>query len=140
MPHVTVLAELRGSLTDVTSIAGKLAARTGPLQTTLTTIEWTPGEYYRSFFALVAETEALAKLHRDTCEIAGECPRRPYHLSLMYTDRLSNAERAAIRDSIYQQRGGQGFGMELLLTRLQVCSSSGLPPEEWTCPVAIALH
>lgn len=139
MPHVTAVGELNGSLGDITRVTKKLAHRTGPLETTLTRIEWAPNDYYRSFYALVNETKAFSKLYDDTCEIMAKCPTRPYHLSIMYTDKLRDSDKIALRDSIYAKRGGSGFMMKLQLTRLRICSTSDLPPEKWTCPIEIRL-
>lgn len=140
VPHVTVVGEVKGSLEEATRRARALARRTGPLEARLTTIAWAPDEYYRAFYLVVEETPAFTKLYEDTCEIAGKCHRRPYHLSLLYTDKLSDQEKVAIRDSLYAARGGPAFGMPIRITRLLMCSTSGLPPEQWTCPAEIRLE
>jgi len=139
-PHMTVVGDVAGSLDDITRRAKLLATRTPALEATLTTVGWHAGDFFRSFYVLIEETPPLSKLYRDTCEIVGRCQTRPFHMSLMYTDQLSDSARAAIRDSLYAIRGGSGFGTTLRLDRLTVCASAGLPPERWTCPVSIDLR
>jgi len=137
---VTVVGDVQGTLDDIAQRAEKLAQRTGPLDAWLTSIEWKRGEYYRSFYVLIDETPGLSKLYEDTCAVIGKCQTRPYHMSIMYTDTLSDSARAAIRDSLYRRRGGKSLGSTVRLTRLLVCSTSGLPPEKWTCPKEIKLE
>jgi hypothetical protein len=88
---------------------------------------------------LIDETAGFSKLYEDTCAFIGKCQTRPYHMSIMYTDKLSASAKAAIRDSLYAQRGAKRFGATVRLSRLLVCSTSGMPPEEWTCPKEITL-
>jgi hypothetical protein len=140
MPHVTVVGDVQGTLDDITHRAEKLAQRTGLLDARLTSIGWTPGNYFRSFYVLIDETAGFSKLYVDTCAVIGKCQTRPYHMSIMYTDTLSDSARAAIRDSLYAGRGSRTFGSTVRLTRLLVCSTSGLPPEKWTCPKEIKLE
>jgi Cyclic phosphodiesterase-like protein len=139
IPHVTVVGDVPGTLDEITHRAETLARRTNVLEARLTSIEWTHGNYFRSFYVLIDETAAVSKLYDDTCAVIGKCQTRPYHMSMMYTDRLSDSARAAIRDSLYA-RGARTFGATVRLTRLVVCFTTGLPPEEWTCPAEIALH
>ena len=75
-----------------------------------------------------------------TCAIIGKCQTRPYHMSIMYTDKLSDSAKTAIRDSLYTRRGGLSFGPTVRLTRMLVCFTTGLPPEEWVCPKEIKLE
>jgi hypothetical protein len=133
MPHVTVVGDVPGTLDDIANRANALARRTGVLDARLTSIEWTR-DYYRSFIVLIDETAGFAKLYEDTCAVIGKCQTRPYHVSLMYTDALGDSARAAIRDSLYARRGARSFGSTIRLTRLLVCFTSGLRPEEWRCP------
>jgi len=140
MPHVTVVGDVEGTLNDIAQRAETLAQRTGALDARLTSIAWTRGEYYRSFYMLIDETPGFSKLYEDTCAVIGKCQTRPYHMSIMYTDELSDSARAAIRDSLYARRGARNFGTTVRLTRLLVCRTSGLPPEKWTCPEEIQLE
>jgi hypothetical protein len=140
MPHVTVVGDVQGTLEDITQRAERLAQSTSALDARLTSIEWTPGSYFRSFVVLINETPGFSKLYEDTCTIVGKCQTRPYHLSVMYTDKLSDSARAAIRDSLYARRSAKTFGSTVRLARLLVCFTSGLPPEEWTCPREIKLE
>jgi len=140
MPHVTVVGDVQGTPGDIAKRAAKLGQRTGVLEARLTSIEWTRGDYYRSFYVRVDETAAFSKLYEDTCAVIGKCQTRPYHMSIMYTDTLSDSARAAIRDSLYRRRGGKSLGSTVRLTRLLVCFTSGLPPEKWTCPEEIQLE
>jgi hypothetical protein len=139
MPHVTVVGDVPGTLDDVAQRAEKLAQRTGTLEAHLTSIQWIPGNYFRSFIVLIDETAGFGKLYEDTCKVVGKCQTRPYHLSLMYTDKLSDSARAAIRDSLYAQRGARSLGMTVRLSRLLVCFTSGLPPEARSCPAGYPL-
>ena len=132
-PHVTVVGDVPGTLDDVARRANDVARRTGVLEARLTSIEWTR-DYYRSFIVLIAETAGFSRLYEDTCAVIGKCQTRPYHMSIMYTDKLSDSARSAIRASLYARRGAGTFGRTVRLTRLLVCFTSGLPPEEWTCP------
>jgi hypothetical protein len=139
MPHVTVVGDIHGTWNDVGHRAEQLAQRTGVLQARLTSIEWTAGNYFRSFYVLIDETARFSKLYEDTCALIGKCQTRPYHMSIMYTDKLSDSAKAGIRDSLYARRGAKGLGATVTLTRLLICSTAGMPPEEWTCPKEITL-
>jgi hypothetical protein len=139
IPHVTVVADVPGTLDDIAHRANDLARRMGALEARLTSIEWTH-DYYRSFIVLIDETAGFAKLYGDTCAVIGKCQTRPYHMSIMYADKLGDSARAAIRDSLYTGRGARTLGRTVKLTRLLVCFTSGLPPEEWTCPREIKLE
>ena len=140
MPHVTVVGDVEGTLDTIVRRAERLAQRTGVLEARLTSIEWTRGNYYRSFYVLIDETAGFSKLYADTCAVIGKCQTRPYHMSIMYTDTLSDSARAAIRDSLYARRGAKSVGSTVQLTRLLVCFTSDLPPEKWTCPKEIKLE
>jgi hypothetical protein len=61
-------------------------------------------------------------------------------MSIMYTDKLSDSAKAAIRDSLYARRSAKTLGATVRLTRLLVCFTSGIPPEEWNCPKEIKLE
>jgi hypothetical protein len=137
---VTVVGDVQGTLKDIAHRAEQLARHTHALDARLTTIEWTRDNYYRSFYLLIDETPEFTKLYEDTCALIGTCQSRPYHMSIMYTDKLSDSARAAIRDSLYARRGTKTFGSTVRLTRLLVCFTSGLPPEQWTCPKEIRLE
>lgn len=139
MPHVTAVGDVSGTLDDIAQRAARLAQRTGLVEARLTSIGWTPGDYFRSFYVLIDETAQFSKLYEDTCAVIGKCQTRPYHMSIMYTDALSDSAKIAIRDSLLAWRGGKGFGATVRLTRLLVCFTTGLPPEEWTCPRAYEL-
>jgi hypothetical protein len=139
MPHVTVVGDVPGTLDDIAHRANDLARRTGVLEARLTSIEWTR-DYYRSFIVLIDETAGFSKLYEDTCVVIGKCQTRPYHMSIMYTDKLGDSARAVIRDSLYAGRGARTFGRTVRLTRLLVCLTYGLPPEEWRCPKEIKLE
>jgi hypothetical protein len=139
MPHVTVVGDVPGTLDDLARRAKDLARRTGVLDARLTSMEWTR-DYYRSFIVLIDETAGFSKLYDDTCAVIGKCQTRPYHMSIMYTDKLGDSARAVIRDSLYAGRGARTFGRTVRLTRLLVCFTSGLPPEEWRCPKEIKLE
>jgi cyclic phosphodiesterase-like protein len=140
MPHVTVVGDVHGTLDDIAHRAEQLARRTGVLEARFTSIEWKRGDYFRSFYVLIDETAGFSKLYEDTCAVIGKCQTRPYHMSVMYTDKLSDSARAVIRDSLYARRGTRSFGRTVRLTRLLVCATSGLPPEEWTCPREMKLE
>ena len=140
MPHVTVVGDVEGTLDEIAQRAEKLAKRTRPLEARLTSIEWKDGNYFRSFYVLIDETAGFSKLYEDTCAVMGKCQTRPYHMSIMYTDKLSDSARAAVRDSLYAGRGAKSLGSTVRLNRLVVCFTTGLPPEEWTCPKEIKLE
>jgi len=140
MPHVTVVGDVPGTLEDITQRAEKLAQHTSALDARLMSIQWIPGNYFRSFVVLIDETAGFSKLFDDTCAIIRKCQTRPYHMSIMYTDKLSDSAKVAIRDSLYQRRGGKSFGTTVRLTRMLVCFTTGLPPEQWTCPKEIKLE
>ena len=140
IPHVTVVGDVAGTLQDVAQRAETLAQRTGVLEARLTSIAWVPGNYFRSFIVLIDETAGFSKLYDDTCTIIGKCQARPYHLSIMYTDKLSDSARTAIRDSLYARRVAKSIGSTVRLTRMLVCFTTGLPPEQWTCPKEIKLN
>lgn len=140
MPHMTVVGDVQGTLEDITQRAEKLAQRTSALDARLTSIQWTPGNYFRSFVVLIDETSWFSNLYEDTCTIVGKCHTRPYHVSIMYTDKISDSARAAIRDSLYGRRSAKTVGSTIRLNRLLVCYTSGLPPEKWTCPKVIKLE
>jgi hypothetical protein len=140
MPHATVVGDLSGTLEDITHRAEELALRTHALDARLTTIEWTHDNYYRSFYALIDETPQFTKLYQDTCAVLGKCQTRPYHMSLMYTSKLSDPVKAGIRDSLYAVGGAPMVGAHVRLTRLVVCATAGLPPEQWTCPREVRLE
>jgi hypothetical protein len=139
MPHVTVVGDVPGALDDITNRAAALAQRTGVLDARLTTIAWTRDNYFRSFYVLIEETSAFSRLYENTCAVVGKCQTRPYHMSLMYVDKLSDSAKAVIRDSLYARRGAKSFGGTVRLTRMLVCFTTGLPPEEWSCPNEIGL-
>jgi hypothetical protein len=140
MPHVTVVGDVPGTLEDVTQRAERLAQRTGVVEAHLTSIQWTPGNYFRSFVVLIDETAGFSRLYQDTCAIIGKCQTRPYHMSLMYVDKLSDSAKTVIRDSLYARRGAKSFGGTVRLTRMLVCLTTGFPPEKWTCPKEIGLE
>jgi len=140
MPHVTVVGDVLGNLDDVSRRAHALALRTRAMTVELTTISWVPGVFFRSFIVLVTETSEVSALYDATCETVGKCQTRPFHMSLMYTDNLTDSAKAAVRDSVYSVIGRKQLGMTIRLDRLLVCSSAGLPPEKWTCPVSIELR
>lgn len=140
MPHMTVVGDVVGSLEDVGRRAHALALRTRPLMVDLTTIGWVPGVFFRSFYVLVNETAEVSALYDATCATVGKCQTRPFHMSLMYTDRLSDSARAVIRDSLYAGGDRTSLAIRVRLDRLMVCSSAGRPPEEWACPIAIELR
>jgi len=140
MPHVTVVGDVPGTLEDVTQRAERLAQRTGVVEAHLTSIQWTPGNYFRSFVVLIDETAGFSRLYQDTCAIIGKCQTRPYHMSLMYVDKLSDSAKTVIRDSLYARRGAKSFGGTVRLTRMLVCLTTGLAPEKWTCPKEIGLE
>ena len=140
MPHVTVVGDVPGTLEDIAHRAEQLARRTHALDARLTTIEWTRDNYYRSFYALINETPEFTKLYDDTCAVIGTCQTRPYHMSLMYTTKLSDTVKVGIRDSLYAANGAPLVGAQVRLTRLVVCSTAGLPPEQWTCPKEVRLE
>jgi len=97
------------------------------------------GDYFRSFYVLVDETPEFSELYQNTCTIVGKCQTRPYHMSLMYTDKVSDSGKVAIRDSLYARGGEKHLGGTVRLTKLLVCFTTGLPPEQWTCPREIEL-
>ena len=140
MPHVTVVGDVQGTLDAIAHRAEQLAQRTGVLEARLTSIAWTRDNYFRSFYVLIDETAGFSKLYEDTCAIIGKCQTRPYHMSIMYTDKLSDSARAAIRDSLYARRGAKRLGGTVRLTRMLVCFTTGLPPEEWSCPKELKLE
>jgi hypothetical protein len=110
MPHVTVVGDVHGTLDTITHRAEQLARRTGALEARLTSIQWKRGSYSRSFYVLIDGTAGFSKLYEDTCAIIGKCQTRPYHMSIMYTNKLSDSAKAAIRDSLYARPGAKGFG------------------------------
>jgi hypothetical protein len=140
MPHVTVVGDVQATLEDIAHRVAQLARRTHALDARLTTIEWTRDNYYRSFYVLIDETPEFTKLYDDTCAVIGKCQTRPYHMSLMYTSTLSDMVKARIRDSLSAAGRGQIIGGRVRLTRLVVCSTAGLPPEQWTCPKEVRLE
>ena len=139
MPHVTVVGDLPGTLEDIAHRAEQLALRTHAVDARLTTIEWTRDNYYRSFYVRIDETPQFTKLYEDTCAVLGKCQTRPYHMSLMYTNKLPDTVKARLRDSLYAAAGAPIVGAQVKLTRMVVCSTAGLPPERWTCPKEVRL-
>jgi hypothetical protein len=140
MPHMTVVGDVPGSLEDITQRAEKLAQRTGGLDAHLTSIQWVPGNYFRSFVVLVDETAGFSKLYDDTCAVIGKCQTRPYHMSIMYTDALSDSAKVAVRDGLCRRLASKTFGATVRLTRMLVCFTTDLPPEQWVCPKEIKLE
>lgn len=131
-PHVTVVPDLKGTLKEITVIAKSLAKQTRPLQANFTGIEWTPDNFWRSFYLKAEDTPEFHRLYDDTCAIAGKCQTWPYHMSLMYV-KPQEVDREILRKALTGR-----FPKTLVLDLLQVCTSGNMP-EKWTCPVAIKL-
>jgi hypothetical protein len=140
MPHVTVVGDVPGTLEDIAYRTEKLARRSHALDARLTTIQWTRGNYSRSFYVLIDETPEFTRLYDDTCAVIGKCQTRPYHMSLMYTSKLSDTVKAGIRDSLYTAGVMQTVGAQVRFNRLVVCVTAGLSPEQWSCPKEMRLE
>ncbi len=136
-PHVTVLGDIKGTLQDVEKVALELARRTKrPIEVGVRRISWDTGDYWRSFYLEFGSSRALDKLYKDTCEVAGRCHKLPYHMSLMYTNDLSEQEKRAAAANLFSQ-----FDLldSMVLDHLRICTSGDVP-EKWTCLVDIKLQ
>ncbi len=139
-PHVTVVGELKGTLTEITQVAARLAKETHPLEARFAGVDWTD-DYWKSFYLHINDTGIFHKLYDDTCRITGKCHPWPYHMSLMYTDKLSVEQKKDLVGAL--MKGDFQFrnfiqSASIRLDRLRICTSGDVP-EDWVCPVEIQL-
>lgn len=130
-PHVTLLARISQSPSEIVARTRALARQCGPFQLELDRLELTP-DYFQSLFIRVVPNRALEAAHWRARELFGASLESFMpHLSVLYGD-LPETEKQAVIARL------NGWPTRFTVEAIDVYATEG-QPEDWRLVESVAL-